>query len=99
MSDDRNARGLEDRVELFDRLFFCRSFHSKLSPVGGLRFLRAGPPGCTHRPAHQTLDIGPGKRRARRHLEACPPISLAAVRGVEVRTKSATHCLSSVTAK
>jgi len=35
---------------LFDRLFFCRSFHSKLSPVGGLK-LKAGPPGCTHRPA------------------------------------------------
>jgi hypothetical protein len=37
MSNDRDARGLEDRVELFDRLFFCRSFHSKLSPVGGRR--------------------------------------------------------------
>jgi hypothetical protein len=36
MSDDRNSRGLKGRVELFDRLFFCRSFHSKLSPVGGL---------------------------------------------------------------
>src|SRR5215475_3169331 len=37
VSNDRDARGLEDLVELFDRLFFCRSFHSKLSPVGGLR--------------------------------------------------------------
>jgi hypothetical protein len=37
VSNDRDARGLEDLVELFDRLFFCRSFHSKLFPVGGLR--------------------------------------------------------------
>jgi hypothetical protein len=36
MSNDRNARGLEDPVQRFDRLFFCRSFHSKLFPVGGL---------------------------------------------------------------
>ncbi|WP_375790133.1 hypothetical protein ACE10Z_20245 [Bradyrhizobium sp. Pha-3] len=50
MSDDRNARGLEGLVELSDRLFFCRSFHSKLFPVGGLS-AKAGPPGCTHRPA------------------------------------------------
>jgi hypothetical protein len=50
MSNDRDARGLEDLVELFDRLFFCRSFHSKLSPVGGL-CSKAGPPGYTHRPA------------------------------------------------
>jgi hypothetical protein len=36
MSHDRNAGGLEQTVQRFDRLFFCRSFHSKLSPVGGL---------------------------------------------------------------
>jgi len=40
LSNDRDARGLEDRMELFDRLFFCRSFHSKLSPVGGRRAKR-----------------------------------------------------------
>jgi hypothetical protein len=31
MSHDRNAGGLEQTVQRFDRLFFCRSFHSKLS--------------------------------------------------------------------
>jgi hypothetical protein len=36
MSDDRNARGLEDLVQRLDRLFFCRSFHSKLFPFGDL---------------------------------------------------------------
>jgi hypothetical protein len=36
VSNDRNSRGLEGLVELSDRLFLCRSFHSKLSPVGGL---------------------------------------------------------------
>jgi hypothetical protein len=36
MSNDRNAGGLEDPVQRVDRLLFCRSFHSKLSPVGGL---------------------------------------------------------------
>jgi hypothetical protein len=30
MSHDRNAGGLEQTVQRFDRLFFCRSFHSKL---------------------------------------------------------------------
>src|ERR1700724_2360927 len=90
MSNDRDARGLEDRVELFDRLFFCRSFHSKLSPVGGLRAC-AGPPGCTDRPAlnltsrHQSL----GHAGRDDISEACPPASLLGPRGVEVRTKSA----------
>src|SRR5262245_29745105 len=32
---DGNVRGLEDLVERYDRVLFCRSFHSKLSPVGG----------------------------------------------------------------
>ena len=36
MSYDRNANGLESPLQRFDRLFFCRSFHSKLFPVGGL---------------------------------------------------------------
>jgi hypothetical protein len=36
MGNDRDARGLEDLVELFDRLFLCRSFHSKLSPLAVL---------------------------------------------------------------
>src|SRR5690606_7718840 len=52
VSNDRDAGGLEDLVQRFDRLFFCRSFHSKLSPVGGLgpgSASEAGPPGCTHR--------------------------------------------------
>ena len=44
MSDDRNARGLEDLVQRLDRLFFCRSFHSKLFPFGGL-CLKAGTTG------------------------------------------------------
>lgn len=35
VSDDRDAGGLEQTIQRFDRLFFCRSFHSKLSPVGG----------------------------------------------------------------
>jgi hypothetical protein len=36
MSNDRDARGLEDLVQRLDRLFFCRSFHSKLFPFGDL---------------------------------------------------------------
>ena len=36
MSYDRNAGGFENPLQRFDRLFFCRSFHSKLFPVGGL---------------------------------------------------------------
>lgn len=35
MSNDRDARRPESLVELFDRFFFCRSFHSKLFPFGG----------------------------------------------------------------
>jgi hypothetical protein len=37
LGNDRDARGLEDPIELFDRFLFCRSFHSKLFPVGGHR--------------------------------------------------------------
>ena len=37
MGDDRNTGGLEQTVQLLDRVLFCRSFHSKLSPVGGLK--------------------------------------------------------------
>jgi hypothetical protein len=37
MSHDRNAGGLEKTVQRLNRVLFCRSFHSKLSPVGGLR--------------------------------------------------------------
>jgi hypothetical protein len=37
MGDDRNAGGLEQTIQLLDRVLFCRSFHSKLSPVGGLK--------------------------------------------------------------
>jgi hypothetical protein len=36
MSHDRNAGGLEQTVQRLNRVLFCRSFHSKLSPVGGL---------------------------------------------------------------
>src|SRR5215469_6083367 len=75
MSDDRDARGLEDRVELFDRLFLCRSFHSKLSPVGGLR-TASGTAGLhpSSRPNFTVL----APQRSQRHgqdddLEACPP--------------------------
>jgi hypothetical protein len=34
MSHDRNAGGLEKTVQRLNRVLFCRSFHSKLSPVG-----------------------------------------------------------------
>jgi hypothetical protein len=50
MGDDCDAGGLEKTIQRFNRVLFCRSFHSKLSPVGGLR-RKAGPPGYTHRPA------------------------------------------------
>ena len=82
MSDDRNAGGLEDRVQRFDRLFFCRSFHSKLFPVW--RSLpRQRPPGCTDRlarPRLETRDLW--TRRARRHFGSLPsrPVRLAARR-------------------
>ena len=36
MSYDRNAGGLEQTIQLLDGALFCRSFHSELSPVGGL---------------------------------------------------------------
>ena len=36
MGDDRNAGGLEKTVQRLNRVLFCRSFHSKLSPVGGI---------------------------------------------------------------
>src|SRR6201995_226862 len=36
MSYDRDAGGLEQTIQLLDSALFCRSFHSKLSPVGGL---------------------------------------------------------------
>ena len=36
MSHDRNAGGLEKTVQRLNRVLFCRFFHSKLSPVGGL---------------------------------------------------------------
>ncbi|HEY0219390.1 MAG TPA: hypothetical protein VGC26_06455, partial [Afipia sp.] len=56
----------------FDRVFFCRSFHSKLFPVGGL-CLSAGPPGCTDRPALAGLEIlDLSARRARRHYGSLP---------------------------
>ncbi len=40
MSHDRDAGGLEQTVQLLNRVFFCRFFHSKLSPVGGLCLTR-----------------------------------------------------------
>ncbi|WP_292614078.1 hypothetical protein, partial [Nitrobacter sp. 62-13] len=40
----------EGLVELFDRFFFCRSFHSKLFPFGGLR-LKAGTTGLYPSPS------------------------------------------------
>lgn len=59
MSNDRDARRTESLVELFDRFFFCRSFHSKLFPFGGFakartpkaRTSKAKTPGYTRRPA------------------------------------------------
>jgi hypothetical protein len=36
MGHDRNTGGLEQTIQLLDRVLFCRSFHSKLFPVGGL---------------------------------------------------------------
>src|SRR6266436_3368861 len=77
VSDDRNSRGLEDRVELFDRLFFCRSFHSKLFPVGGLP-LEARPLGKTaglHPSSRPKPDLETKRlktRRARRQFSSLP---------------------------
>src|SRR5882724_1109543 len=77
VSDDRNSRGLEDRVELFDRLFFCRSFHSKLFPVGGLP-LEARPRGKTaglHPSSRPKPDLETKRlktRRARRQFSSLP---------------------------
>src|SRR5712672_319461 len=70
------------------------SFFAALSTASFLRlaaFATAGPPGCTHRPA-QNLTSGlkvPRTRRARRHLKPALPNLMA--RGVEVRTKLASH--------
>src|SRR3954449_11215422 len=63
------------------------SFFAALSTASSLRLAVvahwAGPPGCTRRP---TLHLNPEAhsrktRRARRHLEACPPEAFAS-RGV-----------------
>jgi hypothetical protein len=87
VSNDRNRRGLEDLVELSDRLFFCRSFHSKLFPVGGLR--SRGTAGL-HRSSHPNLTPRdrsprdtPGKTTFLK--PALPPAFRP--RAVEVRTK------------
>ena len=90
MSNDRNRRGLEDLVKLFDRLFFCRSFHSKLFPVGGLREGRTAGLHPSSYPKPDPRGRSLRTCRARRHLEACPPRALRPW-AVEVRTKPASQ--------
>ena len=69
MSNDRNAGGLESPLKRFDRHFFCRSFHSKLFPVGG-------PPEQNRRVAPivlpASLETFISTRRARRHFGSLP---------------------------
>ncbi len=91
MSNDRDARGLEQTVQLLDRALFCRSFHSKLSPVGGLR--REARTAGLH-PSSRPL-TGPQKTQSlsttvgQNEIEtpALPSLDRRA-RDVEVRTKS-----------
>src|SRR5215470_11993895 len=89
VGNDGNVRGLEDLVERYDRVLFCRSFHSKLSPVGGRCPSWSRTTGL-HPPSRPSPDSGTRSRktrRARRHLKACPPEAFWGHRGVEVRTK------------
>jgi hypothetical protein len=91
VSNDRDARGLEDRVELFDRVFFCRSFHSKLSPVGGLcarQDRRVAPivPPKSH-PLDRSPKDTPGKTTILKPALPHP----CQMRGIEVRTKQPLH--------
>ena len=88
MGDDCDARGLEDLVQRLNRVLFCRSFHSKLSPVGGLR-LRARPPGCTHRLAQNLTSRHQSLGHAGQTTFEKPALPNQMARGVEVRTKSA----------
>ena len=80
MSHDRNAGGLEQTVQRLNRFFFCRSFHSKLSPVGGLSPLSGTAGLHPSSRLNLTSKTLPSlrTRRAERHLKACPPGPLVA---------------------
>src|SRR5260370_29637501 len=90
MSHDRDAGGLEQTVQLLDRVFLCRFFHSKTSPVGGL-CLKAGPPGCTHRPAQNLTSRHSSQDTPGTTTLKSLPARVRGPRGVEVRTISATR--------
>jgi hypothetical protein len=72
MSHDRDAGGLEQTVQRLDRLFFCRFFHSKLSPVGGLCLKQGRRVTPIVLPKPDLKTHGPWTRRARRHLKSLP---------------------------